>query len=175
MKHLNKSPLNLSSLRFGSGTRTVCAFRDQPQVTRGRIQRGFTLIELMIVVGVIAILASIALPSYRDYIKRGQIVDGLVPLADMGGKMEQFFQDNRTYAGACSVGTVAPAPTNTARFTYTCPTTSATAFTVVATGTGSMQGFVFSLNQAGVRATTGTPAGWTAGSNCWSARKDGSC
>ena len=73
-----------------------------------KTQIGFTLIELMVVVGLVAILTAIAMPSYTDYIKRGQIVDGIVPLADMGGKMEQFFQDHRTYVGACTAGTVAP-------------------------------------------------------------------
>lgn len=46
------------------------------------------------------------MPSYSDYIKRGQIVDGLVPLADMGGKLEQYFQDNRTYVAFCATGTI---------------------------------------------------------------------
>ena len=138
-------------------------------------QCGFTLIEVMVVVAIVAILASIAIPSYREYIMRGQIVDGLVPLADMGGKMEQYFQDNRTYVGACQAGTVAPAPNNTPRFSYSCGSPTKSAYTVTAEGDGSMSGFKFTLNQQGQRATTGTPSGWTAGSNCWSVRKDGSC
>lgn len=140
-------------------------------------QCGFTLIEVMIVVAIVAILASIAIPSYREYVMRGQIIDGLVPLADMGGKMEQYFQDNRTYVGACAAGTVAPAPNNTPRFSYSCGTPTKSAYTVTAEGAagGSMAGFKFTLNQQGQRATTGTPSGWTAGSNCWSVRKDGSC
>jgi type IV pilus assembly protein PilE len=137
-------------------------------------ESGFTLIEAMIVVAMIAILAGIALPSYRDYVTRAQIVDGLVPLADMGGKLEQYFQDNRTYVGACTANTVATLPGATARFSYAC-TLAASTYTVTATGLGNMSGFVFTLNQNGLRQTTGTPTGWTAGSNCWSARKDGSC
>ena len=174
MKHLNRSSLNLFSLRSGLGTRTVCALRDRLMTAQSRRQRGFTLIEIMVVVGMVAILAAIALPNYSEYVKRGQIVDGLVPLADMGGKLEQYFQDNRTFVGACATGTVAPMPVTTARFVYSCNLAAST-YTVTATGQGGMAGFVFTLNQNGARSTTGTAPGWTAGTNCWSARKDGSC
>jgi type IV pilus assembly protein PilE len=174
MKHLNRSSLNLFSLRSGLGTRTVCALRDRLMTAQSRRQRGFTLIEIMVVVGMVAILAAIALPNYSEYVKRGQIVDGLVPLADMGGKLEQYFQDNRKYQGACMAGTVAPLPPATTRFSYSC-NLAPTTFTVTATGLGNMQGFIFTLDQNGTRQTTGTQTGWTAGNNCWSARKDGSC
>ena len=80
----------------------------------GFSQKGFTLIELMIVVVVIGILSAIAMPAYTDYVKRGKAAEATATLADMRIKMEQFFQDNRTYiGGAC-------APTSTVKyFTYT--------------------------------------------------------
>ncbi len=174
MKNLNRSPLNLSSLRFQPGSRATRACRDRLKMARASFERGFTLLELMIVVGMVAILAAIALPNYNDYIKRSRIVDGLVPLADMGSKLEQYFQDHRTYENACAAGTIAPLPATTPRFSYSC-TLAKNTFTVTATGLGGMQGFVFTLDQSGSRQTTGTQPGWTAGSNCWSARKDGSC
>lgn len=137
-------------------------------------QRGFTLIEVMIVVAIVAILAAIALPSYDEYVKRGQIVAGITPLADMGAKMEQHFQDKRKYDGACTANSIAPVPAATPRFMYSCiPATST--FTVTATGRGSMNGFIFVLNEKGERTTTGAGSGWTRGTNCWSIRKDGSC
>lgn len=66
------------------------------------IQKGFTLIELMIVVAIIAILAAIALPAYQDYIARSQVTTGL---ADIRGGVTAFEERiNR--------GTPTGAPTN---------------------------------------------------------------
>lgn len=135
--------------------------------------RGFTLIEVMIVVAIVAILAAIALPSYSEYIKRGQIVEGITPLADMGAKMEQFYQDNRTYVGACD-SRIAAKPGDTARFGYECDERKSS-YSVKAIGKGAMNDFAFALTHEGNRFTSRTPSGWTAGSGCWSARKDGSC
>lgn len=146
--------------------------------------RGFTLIEVMITVAIVAILAAIAIPSYSEYVQRARISDAVSTLSDMRVKMEQYFQDNRSWAPPgpaaqpCTGGTVAPLPAPTANFTYACaPAPTATTYTITATGVAgsSMAGFTYSVNERNQRATLTVPAGWTARANCWVLKRDGSC
>jgi type IV pilus assembly protein PilE len=142
-----------------------------------RRQQGFTLIEVMIVVAIIAILAAVALPAYSDYIKRSKITEAASTLSSMRVKMEQYFQDNRSYAGACGIAppvTVANQPADTANFQYRCPNVAATAYTITATGIGSMLGFVYSVDEKNARSSSG-PTGWTPSTTCWILKRDGSC
>ena len=143
-----------------------------------RRQPGFTLIELMIAVAIIAILAAIAVPSYTEYIRRGRVSDATSQLAGMRIKMEQYFQDQRTYQGACTAGTVAPKPASTPSFTFDCPAANLTATTYVveAIGIGSMAPAKYTIDQAGARKTETAPGGWLGtGNACWVVKKDGSC
>jgi type IV pilus assembly protein PilE len=144
---------------------------------------GFTLIEMMIVVVVVAILAAVALPSYQDYVTRSKIVEAKANLADMRTRMEQYFLDNRAYPGGCTAATPAPAgqislPTESKYFTYTCPALAAGAYTIRATGKAAegMTGFIYEIDQSNNRRTIGVPTGWAgAGSNCWGSKKTGTC
>ena len=140
--------------------------------------RGFTLIELMITVAIIGILAAIALPSYSAYVTRGKITEAVAGLSEMKVKMEQYFQDNRSYVGACVAATVAPLPSGDRAkyFDFSCALAAAT-FTVTATGKGGMTGFVYTIDQANARATTSLPSDWTGTTpvSCWVLKKDGSC
>ncbi len=141
--------------------------------------RGFTLIELMIAVAIVSILAAIALPSYSEYVRRGRITEAISTLSGMRVKMEQYFQDNRTYVGSCgaSGSSVAPLP-DAKNFAYACPTRTATAYTITATGLAgtSLDGFQYTIDQSNTRATVmSAPSTWPSKADCWVLKKDGSC
>ena len=141
---------------------------------------GFTLIELMIAVAIVAILVGVALPSYREYVVRGHLADASNGLALMRAQMERHFQDNRTYATAgtfttpCASTDAAPRTFN--NFVVTCSgTPTATAFRLAATGSGPVTGFTFTINQADVRATSAAPAGWNTCTTKWLTKKGATC
>jgi len=148
-----------------------------------RSATGFTLIEVMITVAIIAILAAVAIPSYTDYITRSKIQEATTTLLAMRTKMEQYFQDQRTYSGACdpaNPNTVAPVPTGLKYFTVACSNVALGTYTVTATGiAGSdMALFSFTIDQGNTRQTTGVPtaSGWSLPpTSCWVTRKGGIC
>ncbi len=147
-----------------------------PQYCQSRAMRGFTLIEVMITVAIVAILAAIAVPNYTDYVKRSKIIEATNKLAEHRVRMEQYFQDNRTYANGGACGVADPAYTaDKDAFKVACTGASATAYTVTATGQGSMSGFVYSIDQSNARKTTGVPSKWTKNDTCWVLRKNGAC
>ncbi|SDX73472.1 type IV pilus assembly protein PilE [Variovorax sp. YR634] len=132
----------------------------------------------MIVVAIVAILAAIAVPLYGEYVLRGRIPDATSNLSALSVKMEQGYQDSRSYnlAGSttkCLIDTQTTALTSTNKsFDFSCVATADT-FTIKASGkTATMPGFEFTIDQKGGKTSKGK-TGWTAGTNCWITNKGG--
>jgi len=64
------------------------------------MKRGFTLIELMIVVVIVGILVAIAYPSYTNHIARARRADGQSSLMDLASRLERYYSENNTYQTA---------------------------------------------------------------------------
>ncbi|HEY7242007.1 MAG TPA: prepilin-type N-terminal cleavage/methylation domain-containing protein [Burkholderiales bacterium] len=165
-----------------------------------RHKRGFTLIELMITVAIIAVLAAIALPAYNDYVTRSKFAEATGNLSDLRVKMEQFYDDNRRYNGP-AVGPVAgqcglvgvpdgntPTVADAKYFTYTCQSTNGNLigdqrFVLTATGVAAqgLDGLVFTVDQANAKTTTVDPAkaigmkGYASNAGCWVRKKPSDC
>jgi type IV pilus assembly protein PilE len=63
-------------------------------------RRGFTLIELMITVAIVAILAAVAMPNYQDYVRKGRRADAQAFLQEVAAKQQHFLVDRRAYSGS---------------------------------------------------------------------------
>jgi type IV pilus assembly protein PilE len=153
-------------------------------MTKRSKAQGFTLIEVMIVVAIIAILSMVALPAYTDYVRRGKLPEAFTHLSDYRIKLEQYYQDNRSYgtggAGtACANAAGAPTWSNfnpgAKYFTFSCSITAAAGqgYTLTATGIGGANDHVYTLTSAGVKGTTRLK-GATVAKTCW-ATKAGDC
>jgi type IV pilus assembly protein PilE len=159
---------------------TLTAIRLKSHPTKAR--KGFTLIEVMIVVAIVAILASVALPAYTAYIRRGQLQEAFTNLADQRIKLEQYYQDNRNYGPTAGTTCMAAAATLTISgskyFTYTCATSnSGQNYTLTATGlTGTnANGYVYTLSDAGTKATTSFAGATVTGVSCWAVKSTSDC
>ena len=149
--------------------------------------KGFTLIEMMIVVVIVAILATVVIPSYNDYIKRGRVSEAASNLSALRVSMEQYYQDNRTYVngGVCGIGAT---PTATQYFSYTCGSAfntangaTASTYVISAVGLGSMAGFGYTIDQLNNKVSNMTAPATTAGwinpnpNTCWATKPGGVC
>lgn len=126
---------------------------------------GFTLIELMIVVVIIAILATIALPSYQNYVKRSRAKAASADLVALSLNFENAFQRTLSYpvstaATTADTKTLMPGwvPSQGEFFVYSV-TSTATTYALTATGSGQMSNCNLTLNNSNDRTASGAPCG----------------
>lgn len=128
--------------------------------------RGFTLIELMIVVAVIGILAAVAYPSYQDSVRKSRRAQAKADLVEYAALAERFHTINNTYVGFAPPKLVSPREGGTAHYNLAMtPVATQSTFTLVATPQGGQAKDAcgtLGINQAGVKTNgKGTLA------DCW--------
>jgi len=123
------------------------------------MNKGFTLLELMIVVAIIAILASIAFPSYLDSVRKSRRAAVQSDLIEIASYMEQVYTATSSYAGA----TIAASGVSNDYYTITLPTKTVGTFTLKVVPSGSQAQDLcdeMTLSHTGAKTTTGTAGCW---------------
>ncbi|MFV0594542.1 type IV pilin protein [Shewanella sp.] len=103
---------------------------------KNRLQ-GFTLVEVMIAVVIVGILASIAYPSYIDYVVKSGRSEGVAAVMKVANLQEQYYLDNRAYATDMTKLGLAASPFVTEHGRYSLASSGTSSFTITATAQGS--------------------------------------
>jgi type IV pilus assembly protein PilE len=140
-----------------------------------RVHKGFTLIELMIVMVVIAVLSAIAIPSYKSYVLRAKRASARTAVQNMAQQQERYFSQNNGYLAVTAGGTPPSGWVNYVGDAYgnryydmtvtvtTGSTTAAASYTIAAApanGWSDAQCGTLSLTSTGVQAPTSPTDCW---------------
>lgn len=133
-----------------------------------RITKGFSLIELMIVIAIIAILAAIAVPSYRTYIQESRRSDAYVALTSAAAEQERIYIYDNSYSN--NIADLGGSNSPEGHYVITLTATDST-FTLTATAASGSTQFqdtncrTLTLNNLGVRGSGNSGGGVT--TDCW--------
>lgn len=104
---------------------------------------GFTLVELMVAVAIVAILAALGLPAYTSYVARARRAEGKAALVDLAARMERFYSQNNAYttatvaAGVPTTDVLTTAATEEGWYTLSITAQGATNYTLQAAPNGA--------------------------------------
>ena len=142
-----------------------------------RIQQGFTLIELMIVVAIIGILAAIALPAYQDYVVRTKVSEVMLAASGQKNSVAEFFQTRQTMPQTASIGVVTQSSNFVSTITYTYSTPTVGVITAIASNSANLPANVRGSNitLTGTGDTSTGVVGWVCGGSIPAKYRPGSC
>ncbi|QNK70160.1 type IV pilin protein [Variovorax sp. PAMC26660] len=139
--------------------------------------RGFTLIEIMIVVAIIGVLSAIALPAYQSYVLKSRRADAKNAVLDMASRQERFFSINNKYTGtAADLGySGLPLDVNASGSSYyslsVTTSTGPAGFVAKATPTGTQQKdtecYTFQVDQTGAQSNLKSDGTQLTSTSCW--------
>ncbi|MFZ6816668.1 type IV pilin protein [Undibacterium sp. Ji22W] len=146
--------------------------------------RGFTLIELMISLVIVAIISAVAYPSYRENVRRSSRAEVRALILENAQFMERFFTENNSYLQTSGAAPTAPVLPNLvsprgatgSKINYNIafsalPARSATTFSIEAVPANKMAAdacATFTYNQLGQKGTSGTLGSGVTTESCWS-------
>ena len=137
-----------------------------------RTERGFTLMELMVVVAIVGILAAIVVPSYTEYVMKARRTDGRSALLNTAGTLERYYSEYGRYTttvGSATCAALVPAESSDKHYslTGTAPVCTDSTFVITAVPQGVQAGDKcgsLTLTHAQVKGVSG---GLLAASSCW--------
>lgn len=125
--------------------------------------KGFTLVELMVTVMIVAVLASFALPAFNDYTKKARWAEARAALIQASMNMEREFSTNNIYSGA-SAGVTFQSQSDSKSYTLSFKDLEDHSFTIIATpARADSECGTFSLTQASEKGSSGS----LESAKCW--------
>lgn len=133
-----------------------------------KLQKGFTLIEILIVVAILGIIAAIAIPSYTSFMNKTRRTDAMTILTELAGEQQRYLSENNRYANDLTDLGYPNDPFTTVEGFYTVSVENPSATSYVLTATpvpggpqaGDTECGAFTLNSGGVK-------GSNSGTECW--------